>query len=173
MELRSKLLTELSSRYLCQNKFFSDFQSLSLMSFFCNFRKVWNRTISKISEHFPKFSKLFDPKTGFFDSKTGFFALDFKFYVYLFEIFVIDIKFWLISELFPNLNFWTFFWNFLQKFCEFENSGYFRTLKIELFWNSQKQKVGNFCLMHGLIFSQVFAHFLMPTLVFSTFDKIA
>ncbi len=56
---------------------FRDFQNLIVTSFFCNFRKVRNRTNSKfsinsecletpVSELFWTFSVNFDPKTGFF-----------------------------------------------------------------------------------------------------------
>jgi len=57
----------------------------------------------------PFSTKLFDPKTEFLDSKTQTICS-------FFEIFEIDLQFWLISELFPNLNFQTFFQTFSRKF---------------------------------------------------------
>jgi len=66
--LSSKILNELSSRFLSRTEFFE----ASLTSFFRNFRKVWNRTIFKNSEcSETNFSELFDPKTGVLPQKTG------------------------------------------------------------------------------------------------------
>jgi len=137
--LRSKVLTKLSSRFLSWNEF-SQFLKFEFNVIFCNFWKVWNRTISEISvnsEHsenpvsklYQTFSKLFDPKTVFFtqkqvflNSKTGVFLtqkqvflLELKFYVVLFESFIIDVKFWLISKLFSELKFQNFIPNFFAK----------------------------------------------------------
>jgi len=80
--LRSKVLTKLSSRFLSWNEF-SQFLKFEFNVIFCNFWKVWNRTISEISvnsEHsenpvsklYQTFSKLFDPKTVFFTQKQVF-----------------------------------------------------------------------------------------------------
>jgi len=71
--------------------------------------------------------------------------LDFKFYVVLFESFVIDILFWLISELFSELKFTNFFPNFftkilrVRKFRSFPKK--FWPTITEHFRISQKRKV--------------------------------
>jgi len=100
--------------------------------------------VSKLFQTFLNFSKLFDPKTGFFDSETGFF----------------DPK---NRKLFPNLfpNYLCeIFAQFLQKFCEFEKTGYFR--KISKLWKPnysktrENKKFGKFRLTQGLNLNCIF-----------------
>ncbi len=165
--LHSELFTELSSRFLSRNEFFVIFEFRVERHFFVIFGKFGNSSFPKfpyLSELFRTFSELlsifFRNFPNFFWIFPNFltqkqvFLLDFKFYVVFLEIFEIYVQFWLISKLFPNLNFRTYFRTFSQNFREFENSCYFRKISELQKWNfsetRKNEKFGNFCLTQGL-----------------------
>jgi len=154
---------------------FSRFLNLILTSFFVIFGKFGIEQFPKFLEIpnirktlFPNFSKRFDPKTGFFDSKTGFFV----------RFQILPSFIWNFCNKVRNLNCRTFFQTFSQKFCEFENSGFFpkkfRPSITEHFQNSRKWKVWKILSNAGpytlLVFEFDFIHclscFLLDNLLY-------
>ncbi len=134
-----RILNRTSESVFKSERVFCDFRNSILTSFFCNFRKVWNRTNSKLSINSecletPVFdpntlkNRVFWPKNRVFDPKTGNY-------------------------------FQTYFWTIFAKFLRVRKDQIFpknfRTSITELFRNLRKQKLGKFHLSQGLILNYI------------------
>ncbi len=135
--LHSELLTELSSRFSSRNEFFAISEVRILHHFFVIFGNFGKKQFPKFPKFpniqktlFPKFPNIFRTFLNFFQSfwrKNRVFWLKNSNFTYFFWNFEIYVHFRIISELFPNLNFQTFFQTFFAKIPRVRKFRFFST----------------------------------------------